>query len=415
MSVYLAKRPDGTLKSPYYQFDFKLTPIGEFKSRRFYGSTGAKKKTTARAVEDELRERAKRGKLSELMTLGQACDRYLKEKAPNVAVHKQPGIPETMEERAKRMARKQQEHCMAELKRFYGADTPILVISPDHVAQAVALRAETPISRERVVDGALRRVDTGKLPAPATVNRQVVQPLRRVLRRAKKHWGVPIDLERFQWGGEDGVMLEEPEDRNRELTPAEEVRFFEALNPEYHGICELYIISGKRQSLWLMLPKTKDRIDLDEGRVRMRKLKKRREEWHWFDLTERELEIVIEAWARDPDSYYLFNAQSQSPRDRGARLPITTRMLYDAVVQACRKAGIKDFHPHDFRHTFGTRAARNTANVKALQVSMDHGALRSTLRYVNVMPDEVKNLRATVRVAKKPPPNVRPFRKTGSE
>lgn len=411
MSVYIPKTK-GKARTPYYHFDFVLTPVGKLRPERFCGSTGQKKKTAAIAVEDELRRLAKLGKLSNLMLLQEATDRYLKEKAPNVSRKKQPGADESMEQRAKRMARKQQEDCMNVLLEYYGPETPLLSINPNMISQAVTRRSETELTRIMRKDGVLQPVGLGKFPAPATVNRQVVQPLRRVLRRAKKHWEVPIDLEQFQWGGEDGVMLEEPEERNRELTIAEEAAFWQHLHPDYHLICEMYLISGKRQSLWLKLPKTADRIDLDNGRVKMRKLKKRREEWHWFDLTEREAEIVREAYALDPDAYYLFNASSQSPRDKGRRQPITTRMLYDAVTKACSAASIADFRPHDIRHTFGSRAARMPGtNMKLLQHGMDHSSPRSTLRYINVTPGEVKTLRSGMTVTKALPENVRPLRK----
>lgn len=415
MSVYIPKTK-GKARTPFYHFDFVLTPIGKLEPERFCGSTGQKKKAAAIEVEDELRRLAKLGKLTNLMTLGQATERYLKEKAPNVSVHKVQGEDESMETRAKRMVRKQQEHCMNSLLTYYGEETPLLSITPNLISQAVTKCQATELTRERRVDGELKRVGIGKFPAPATVNRQVVQPLRRVMRRAKKHWGVPIDLDQFHWGGEDGVMLEEPTERNRELTPTEEAAFWQHLNPDYHLLCELYLISGKRQSLWLLLPKTKDRIDLEEGRVRMRKLKKRREEWHWVDLTERELEIVREACAADPQAYYLFNAASRRGRDRGERRPITVRMLYDAVSKACKAAGISDFRPHDLRHTFGSRAARLPgSNLKLLQHGMDHSSPRSTLRYINVTPEEVRKLRAGVTVNKELPANVAVLKKAGKK
>jgi hypothetical protein len=166
---------------------------------------------------------------------------------------------------------------------------------------------------------------TGKMPSPSTVNRQVVQPLRRVLRRARRHWKIPIALEDFQWGGQDGLMLQEPEERVRELTAAEELRFWPALDPDYHLIVEMFIISGRRQSNWVMLPKFK--IDLAAGTVRMLKLKKRGHAEIVLQMTERELEIVRIAWNEAPGSEYLFTATSGRKRDCGQRRPITARML----------------------------------------------------------------------------------------
>lgn len=406
MSVYIPKTK-GQARSSYYHFDFQLKPAGKAVSERFCGSTGQKTKAAAERVENRLRELAALGRLGTLMTLAQACERYIREKAPKVP-DRIPGQIEPMELRAKRQALRQQKLCMTELLTYYGEETPLLALTPDDVSKAVSKRAETETVRWRKHEGELLPMPTGKLPEPATVNRQVVAPLRRILRRARIHWKLPVDLEQFQWGGQDGVMLEEPEERNRELTTDEEVRFWAALHGDYHLICEMYIISGKRQSIWLMLPKTRDRIDLDQGMVKMRKLKKRREEWHWLSLTERELEIVRAAWEEAPEAPYLFTAISQSPRDRGARHPISVRMLYDAVSRACKAAGIPDFKPHDFRHTFGSRAARlPKSNLKNLQRAMDHSSPRSTLRYINVMPEEVTELRSGVAVTKELPSNVR--------
>jgi len=382
-----------------------LKPVGKSTSERFCGSTGQKTKKAAERVETKLRELAALNQLGTLMSLAEAAQRYINEVAPKVPP-KVPGIIEPSEIVAKRFALKQQEHCMAELLTYYGEETPIISIRPDDVAQAVAKRASTETVQWRKIEGELLPIPTGKLPAPGTVNRQVVEPLRRLLRRARKHWGVPIDLDQFQWGGKDGIKLEEPEDRNRELSPEEELRFWETLPADYHLISEMYIISGKRQSLWLLLPKK--RINRHEGKVFMRKLKKRREEWHWVDLTEREHEIVQLAWDEAPDCPYLFTATSRRPRDKGQRIPITRQMLYDHVRRAIVGAGIVDFRLHDFRHTFGSRAYRNASgNLKALQRAMDHSSIKSTLRYVAVDQSEVTKLRSSVTVRKVRPGNVR--------
>lgn len=308
-----------------------------------------------------------------------------------------------------RHAKRQQEHCMTELLTYFGENTPLMSLTPNDVAKAVASRATTPTVRWRKVDGELLPMSTGKLPAPGTVNRQIVGPLRRVLRRARIHWKIPIDLEQFQWGGRDGVMLEESEGRVRELSAAEELRFWECLNLEYHDIRELYIITGKRQSNWLMVPKFK--IDLDAGTVKMRKLKKRREEEVVLELNPREFEIVRAAYEADPKSEYLFNAMSQRRRDHGRRTPITTRMLYDNVTKAFKAAGIADIKPHDFRHTFASRALRGDPNLKKLKEAMDHSSLASTLRYAHVLQGEVKTMRSTVSVTKTLPDNVSRLKK----
>jgi hypothetical protein len=71
--------------------------------------------------------------------------------------------------------------------------------------------------------------------------------------------------------------------------------------------------------------------------------------------------IVKKAYEADPASDYLFNATSQSDRDRGKRTPITTRMLYNNVTKAFKAAGITNIKPHDsgtplVRARYGTMA-----------------------------------------------------------
>jgi len=409
MSIYLPKRKGGRSKTAYYHFDFVLKPVGRTRSQRFCGSTGQKTKARAQRVEDRLRELAALGQLSNLMTVAAACERYLDEKAPE-APERIPGEIEPMHVLAKRRARQQQEHCMSQLVAFYGAETPLVSITPDTVLQAVALRKRTPLRKTRRVGGELIEVDREAYPTTSTINRQVVEPMRRLLRRAKKFWGVPVDLEQFSWGGADGLKLDEPKERNRALSAAEELLFWERLDADYHLICEMYIISGKRQSLWILCPKVN--IDRDGGRVYMRKLKKRREEWHWVDLTERELEIVDAAWDEARDCPYLFTAKSRRNTKSSERHPITAQMLKVAVKRAIEAAGIQDFHPHDFRHTFGTRAAQAAGgNIKVVQTAMDHGSLESTMRYIQVLPGEVRALRSRVSVTKTLPKNVAMMRR----
>lgn len=397
MSVYIPKHRDGRPKSQTYHYDFRIKVKGEDKSRRFQGSTGQRTKRAAEAVEDQQRLLAAQGKLTSGMTVREACDRYWTEVCAQA--------PTAHAQRTARL-------CLVELVTYFGADTPLLSITPNTVAEAAAARAATPTKRNRKAGQVVELVSTGKLPAPATVNRQVIEPMRRVLRRAKKHWDVPIDLDQFSWGGRDGIKRKEPEGRTRALTMEEETRFWAALDPDYHLIAEMYIITGKRQSLWVMVPKTT--VDLSAGIVRMRMLKKRTLEWIAVDLTERELEIVTEAYQQSTTDY-LFTAVSKRKRDNGARRPITTRMLNDALKRAFEAAKISDIRPHDFRHTFATRAIAAGASLRDLMTGMDHSSINSTMRYAHVATGTAQKVRSSVSVNKTLPENVVRLQRKGGE
>ena len=63
-----------------------------------------------------------------------------------------------------------------------------------------------------------------------------------------------------------------------------------------------------------------------------------------------------------------------------------------------RKAGVKDFRFHDFRHDFGTKLLRETGNLKLVQKALNHADIKSTLRYAHVLDEDIAA--AIERVAK---------------
>ena len=235
--------------------------------------------------------------------------------------------------------------------------------------------------------------------------------MRRLLRRARKHWNIPIDLEQFQWGGRDGIKRDEPDERTRELTSDEEARFWAHIDEGYEDLCELYIISGKRELIWTDL--TKQQVDLSQHSVKIRVLKKRRNRIVDAKLTPREFEIIATAYALSPaNNAYVFTARSYRKRDGGLRRRISPRMLYSHVKKACDAAGIPDFHPHDFRHTFASRALRKDPNLKKLQEALDHSSIKSTARYAHVLEEDVVKMRSWVTVSR--PASGARVRKTGT-
>ena len=56
---------------------------------------------------------------------------------------------------------------------------------------------------------------------------------------------------------------------------------------------------------------------------------------------------------------------------------------------ACRKAGIKDFHFHDLRHTFASQAVMNGAYLASLQKVLGHANLTMTMRYSHLSKDHL--------------------------
>jgi len=115
-----------------------VTPAGQTSIRRFYGSTGQATKKAANELGKRIRELAAKGWLTSDMTVNTACWRYWQEIGRACDAEKED-------------------------RRQDGDDCHNQLVSND------------------------------------TVNRTLTEPLRTVLRRAKKAWKVPIHLDTFEW------------------------------------------------------------------------------------------------------------------------------------------------------------------------------------------------------------------------
>jgi hypothetical protein len=176
VSLYKAKRKDGSPKSPFWQYDFCVKVNGQAPAKRFHGSTGQTNRRAAEAVEAELRQLASLGKLNSTMTIEAACWRYWEEVAST-----KPSAGD-------------QATNLEMICQFLGSETLLVSVTPDLIADAARRRLRTPIRRKKRVGDQLIMAATKHYPEPSTVNRQIVEPLRRLMRRAKIVWGVPIDL-----------------------------------------------------------------------------------------------------------------------------------------------------------------------------------------------------------------------------
>lgn len=392
MSVYRPKDPKtGKPRTQYYLYDFKVKILGKGEAQRFHGSTGQKTRRAAEAHEDRIRELAAAGQLSSALTVEQACWKFWEQVAER-----------------KRSASDQARN-LELIAKYLGPDLLLVSITPEMVADAARRRMQTPIERVQVVNGERILAPTNHFPKAATVNRQIIEPLRRLLTRAKRVWGVPIDLEQFHWSD---LGYDEDAPRTRELGVEEERRFWQALRPDYHPICELYLITGRRRSDWVGL--TKFKIDRTAGTAKFPTRKRKEVGEIVVELTQRELEIINEECDRAPDSVFVFTYEVQKGKDKGKRLPITAQGLRRVTDTAFRQAGIADFRRHDFRHSFASRALRAGADLRSLMGAMDHQDISSTVRYAHLAKNQVTSTRSLVTVNRQLPDNVTPLRREKS-
>ena len=391
MSVYRPKTKAGAFKSPYYHFDFKIKVLGRGQAQRFFGSTGQKTRRTAEAYETRLKELAALGELSSEMTIDQACERYWTE----VGQHAR-----SADDEAKNLEL---------LSRYVGPETLMVGITPEIIADAAARRKQTPIERRQRVGNDLILAPTKHYPTGATVNRQIIEPLRRLLVRAKRVWRVPLDLEGFDRGM---LRYAEAAPRTRELAAEEELRFWNALRPDYHPICEMYIISGRRRSDWVNLSKFK--LDRTSATARFPTRKRKEVGEIVVELTNRELEIINEECDKAPNLPSVFTYEIQRGEKKGERSPITASGLRAETDRAFKRARIEDFVRHDFRHTFASRALRGRGDLRTLMAAMDHRDISSTVRYAHMADGQARDMRKGVSVNRQMPDNVTPLRREKS-
>jgi integrase len=350
MSVYLAKRKDGTLKSPYYQFDFVLKVNGE--RRQVHGSTNERKEKAAREFEKREKARLKAERPLDTMTLAAGCTRYEEE------VGQFRASSDDID--------KAYEHCC----RLIGGARIMINITAEDIATAVRKRcAETYGSKNP------------KLVTPATVNRQIVEPMMRLFRRARSVWNMSCEPDRIDW---KALKMKEPEGRNREFTSEESDAFWSTLRQDYHPI--ILFLAGRGFRARSAIGMKKFDVDLKNGTANVWKkgvgMTKMR-------LARDQCNLVLASMKLCPNSPFIWTYVKQKGVDKGKRFPVTYSGLRGAINTAFRQSGITDFKIHDLRYDFASKLLRRTSNLALVKDALAHNDIKSTLRYAHVLGDDI--------------------------
>jgi len=75
----------------------------------------------------------------------------------------------------------------------------------------------------------------------------------------------------------------------------------------------------------------------------------------------------------------------------GRVFPIAVRSLREAYDKTLEKAGIKDFHFHDLRHTFATRLVQNGVDLYKVKELLGHKTIVMTMRYSHHYPESLRS------------------------
>ena len=72
------------------------------------------------------------------------------------------------------------------------------------------------------------------------------------------------------------------------------------------------------------------------------------------------------------------------------------RSIRTGFEHAAQRAGIKDFHFHDLRHTFASRLVMAGVDIRTVQELMGHKTIAMTLRYSHLSPDHKRKAMETL-------------------
>lgn len=340
MSVY---RPKG---SPYYHYDF------QFRKQRFLGSTGCRKKPEARDYEQRIKEEAKRAAENQSaaatgeMTIDAAADRFWVEKAQYY----------------KGNARATFKASLGWIVTQAGPDRKLSEIRGTVVADLVARRRGDGVS-------------------PATVNRTVTEPLRRVMLYARDAW--ECEIPRIKWGV---YLLKEPDERVRELLDDEQAAILPAMPEGYRDLVRFALMSGCRLAECVNLAWS----DVDWG-ARKIKILGKGDKKASIPLTTEMRALLFPLRTHHPERVFTYAVRKKRGlRAVGDRLPVTYEGMKTAWRRATSAVGVKDFRFHDLRHTAATRLLRSSGNVVEVRKLLRHTDIATTAKYAHVTMDDLR-------------------------
>lgn len=242
-----------------------------------------------------------------------------------------------------------------QLTRHFGHLSPT-ELTPEHIRQFIMTRRKAGASA-------------------ATVNRELTI-LKQICKRMVQVGLVTLDPSQGIPYQKDVVM------RDRWLTAEEEKAILRESPGWLRKVIQFTLYTGMRRSEVLGL--SAESLDLQRKVVVFRSAKARNGEQRTIPLVKKALEAI----AHRPKSGPVFT------KDDGQ--PINPDHLEYAFRLVCKKAGVRNIHLHDLRHTFATRLVQRGQDLYTVQRLLGHRSPAMTQRYSH---HSVESLRKAVESA----------------
>jgi len=353
VSVYKPKN------SRIWHFDFVIN------GRRYHGSAGVLNRRAAEEVERKRRVEAALGKFGQVanMTLDAAAGRYWEEHG------KHRGDADSV------------EHRVELLLLLLGRETALNQIGQAEVAIAIERRRGMTFKKSKAADAKHYPL------SDSTVNRDIIETLRPILKRAKTHWtptGIPHGLPEIDWRE---LRLTEPRALSRLYSAQERKAWLDACEEDLRLALDMMLTYRLRYGQLFFPLDALMALDTEEPVLKLQKGRKRdvilflplRLD-HARALAAR---LSQAAEARLPHLWYY--------REGKELLPFTYSMIEYRLSKAADVAGISGSRRiHGTRHHAGSTVLKRTKNLKAVQGLLGHASINSSQRYAHVLIDDLR-------------------------
>ena len=167
-------------------------------------------------------------------------------------------------------------------------------------------------------------------------------------------------------------LLEENNRRLRFLSKEECQKLVENSDSHLKPIVILALNTGMRKAEILNL--TRDKVDFRHGFILLDRTKngERRE----IPLNETAKQVLLTQIKTLHLQHFFYDPHTEKPYKDVKR----------SFSTACRRAGIKDFHFHDLRHTFASHLVMAGQDLTTVKELLGHKTLTMTLRYSHLAP-----------------------------